>query len=195
MLELAVIGIRLRVRLAAEAGDATTARREALRVLDDAEARFGPSHLLLSERLAHAQALGLGHVVDAATRGASLVPPRTAGEHFAVGRSLLASGDLAGAEAAFERALALRPQDYWPNFERGVCAYRRHHYEDAVNAFQVCIALAPDRAEPFYNRALAHAALGQNVQASLDHERAVRLDPTLVEPHFNGKSTKNPAGR
>jgi serine/threonine protein kinase/Flp pilus assembly protein TadD len=185
MLDLAVIGASLRVRLATGAGDGTRARREALRMLDEAEARFGPSHLMFRERLAHAQALGLTDAADAAARGASLVPPRTAGEHYAVGRSLLASGDLAGAEVAFDRALALRPQDFWSNFMRGVCASRRHHYEDAVNAFRVCIALAPDRAEPFYNRALAHAALGHADQASLDYDRAAELDPTLVDPHFN----------
>ncbi|WP_026012014.1 tetratricopeptide repeat protein [Singulisphaera acidiphila] len=185
MLDLAVIGSSLRVRLASDAEHSNSARREALRVLDEAEASFGPNHILFCERRAHAQALGLDDLATQATRGAALMPPQTAGEHYALGRFLLASGDLEAAEAAFERALALRPEDFWSNFKLGVCAYRRHHYEDAVNAFRVCTALAPDRAEPFYNRALARAALGHTARASQDFDRALKLNPTFVVPQFD----------
>ena len=163
-------------------------------MLDEAETAFGPSHLLFRERQAHAEALGLTDVAEAAARGASRLPPRTAWEHCAVGRSLLASGDLARAGAAFERALALRPQDFWANFYQGVCAYRLRRFEDAVNAFRVCVALAPDRAECYYNRALAHAALGHVGPAGLDHDRATRLDPALVAVPPDPRTPDCPAG-
>jgi tetratricopeptide (TPR) repeat protein len=195
LLDLAILWASLRVRLGMDARETGEARREALRVLDEAEVTFGPSHILFRERQAHAKALGLSDVADDAARGASRVPPRTAWEHYAVGRSLLASGDLVRAEAAFERALALRPQDFWPNFHQGVCAYRRRHYEDALNAFRICVALAPDRAECFYNRALAQAALGHTDQASLDRDRAVRLDPTLAASPFGPGIPDHPTGR
>jgi serine/threonine protein kinase len=182
LLDLAIIWASLRVRNGRDATQADTARRQALRTLDEAEALFGPSHVLFRERRAHAEALGLLEVAATAARGAAQVPPRTAWEHDAVGRSLLASGDLVPAEAAFERALALRPQDFWPNFHQGVCAFRQGHYQDAVSAFRVCIALAPDRAECFYNRALAYAALGQTPKASWDYDRAGQLDPSLALP-------------
>ena len=156
------------------------AHRAALEILEEAEALFGPSHVLYRARQAHATALGLSSLADEAARDAGRVPPRTAWEHDAAGRVLLASGDFAGAEAAFERALALRPQDFWPNFHQGVCAYHRGRFPDAVNAFRVCIALAPDRAEGFYNRAMAHAAQGHADEASRDFRRAVALDPTLA---------------
>jgi tetratricopeptide (TPR) repeat protein len=119
-------------------------------------------------------------VADDASRGASRVPPRTAWEHDAVGRILLAAGDLAEAEAAFERAIALRPQELWSNFHLGVCAFRRGHYNDAVSAFRICVALAPDRAECFYNRALAYDALSDNAEAARDYGRAFAVDPTLA---------------
>ncbi|SIO61838.1 Serine/threonine protein kinase [Singulisphaera sp. GP187] len=195
MLDLAVIGTSLRVRLAVDADDSTKARREALRVLDEAEARFGPSHILFCERQAHAQALGQADTAAQAARSATLVPPRTAGEHYAMGRYLLASGDLEAAEAAFERALALRPEDFWSNFKLGVCAYRRQHFEDAVDAFRVCIALAPDRAEPFFNRARAQTALGHTIQASRDYARALKLNPTLVVPRIDHASSDPRTGR
>jgi serine/threonine protein kinase len=180
LVDLAVIGSNLRVRLETDSNKAGEAHRAGLRLLDEAEALFGPGHVLYRARQVHATALGLTNLADEAARGASRVPPRTAWEHDAVGRILLAAGDLALAEAAFERALALRPQDLWPNFHQGVCAFRLGRYHDAVNAFRVCVALAPDRAECFFNRAVAHAALSHPVEASRDYARAFSLDPTLA---------------
>jgi eukaryotic-like serine/threonine-protein kinase len=180
LLDLAVIGASLRARLETDPDRIAQAHRAGLQLLDEAEALFGPSHVLYLARQSHATALGRLSLADDAARGAGRVPPRTAWEHDAAGRVLLASGDLAGAEAAFERALALRPQDFWPNFHQGICAFHRGRYQDAVSAFRVCIALAPDRAECFYNRALAHAAQGNADEASRDYRRSVSLDPTLA---------------
>jgi serine/threonine protein kinase len=180
LLDLAVIGSNLRVSLETEPRRHADAHRAGLRLLDEAEALFGPSHVLYLARQAHAAALGLSDLASAAARGASRVPPRTAWEHDAAGRVLLAAGDLARAEAAFERALALRPQDLWPNFHQGVCAFRLGRYEEALNAFRVCVALAPERAECFYNRALAYTALGRTAEATRDRARARSLDPTLA---------------
>ena len=155
------------------------AHRAALEILEEAEALFGPSHVLYRVRQAHATALGLSGLADEAGRDAGRVPPRTAWEHDAAGRVLLASGNFAGAEAAFERALALRPQDFWPNFHQGVCAYHRGRFPDAVNAFRVCIAVA--RIAPKASTtALAHAAQGHADEASRDFRRALALDPTLA---------------
>ncbi len=194
LLDLAVIWAGLHVRLAADGGGGGEgpARREALRVLDEAEAAFGPSHLLYRERQAHAEALGLTEVARDAALGAVRVPPTTGGEHAAVGRALLASGDVEEAEAAFERALAVQPSDFWPNFHQGVCAFRLGRFQDAVNAFRVAIALAPDRAEGYYNRALAYSALGRPSLASLDYDRAHQLDPSLAAPPAVVRAT--PAG-
>ncbi len=180
LLDLAVIGSHLPVRLETDPKKAAAAHRAGLDLLDEAEALFGPRHVLYRARQVHARALGLSSMAATAARSASLMPPRTAWEHDAVGRVLLATGDLGGAAAAFERAVALRPQELWPNFHQGVCAFRLGHYQDAVNAFRVCVALAPERAECYYNRALAHAALGHTVEASGDRARAFSLDPALA---------------
>jgi tetratricopeptide (TPR) repeat protein len=182
LLELAVIRSTFCVRLETNAEKAGEAHQAGLDLLDEAEALFGPSHVLFRARKVHAAALGLTGLAEAADRGADQFPPRTAWEHAAAGRVLLASGDFAQAEDAFERALALRPQDLWPNFHQGVCAFRLGRYQDALSAFRVCVALAPDRAECFYNCAMAHAALGHTVQAERDYGRAVSLDPTLASP-------------
>ena len=66
---------------------------------------------------------------SAKLRAAGLAP-RTAREFDALGRSRLRSGDLAGAAQALDRALELQPEGFWPNFHRGVCAYRQGHFEE-----------------------------------------------------------------
>ncbi|MHB1556559.1 MAG: protein kinase domain-containing protein, partial [Isosphaeraceae bacterium] len=181
LLDVAVIGSYLRVRRQAGPRAIARAHRASLDLLDEAEALLGPSHVLYLARREHAAALGLSQVANAAARGAESLPPRTAWDHDAAGRILLAAGDLAGAQTQFERALELRPQDVWPNFHQGVCAFRRGRYDEALIAFRVCVALAPDRAECYYNRALALAALRQDAKAARDFDHAGALDPNLAD--------------
>lgn len=173
LLDLGILRASLRVRLAG--GSDADARREALRTLDEAERSFGPSPVLACERQAHAQALGLVDVARAAAETRGHMKPRTAWEHYAIGRSLMAAGSLEAAAIEFDRATDLEPQDLWAQFSRGICAYRLHHHETALRAFDVCVALAPDTAQCYYNRARAHAALGHAELARRDDDHARRL--------------------
>jgi tetratricopeptide (TPR) repeat protein len=185
LLDLAILWTDLRVRLAPE-GEASRARHEALRVLMEAESMvLVPGPVLYRERQAHAEALGLTSMARAAARHVAEQAPRTAWEHYALGQSLLRSGELERASTEFEQALDLEPQDFWPNFYQGVCAYRLRRYRDAASAFRVCIALTPASAECFYNRALASTALGQTDRALRDYDHALRLDPTLAVAALN----------
>ena len=193
LLDLAIVASDLRVRLAAGSRQIDDAHRLGLKRLNEAEELFGPSHVLYRARQAHARAIGLLQIAETAGRDADRVPPRTAWEHDAVGRLLLANGNFAQAESEFTRALAIRPQDYWPNFHQGVAAFRLGRYADSVNAFRVCIALAPERADCFYNRALAYSALGDADLAAQDYQRAVRLDASLAAKPLK-KDSPYPAG-
>jgi serine/threonine protein kinase len=167
LLDLAILWTNLRVRLAGKKVSAV--RKESLEVLAEAEALFGPSCVLDAERRAHAAALGLPRQTTTAPA------PRTAWEHYAVGRALFCAGELESADAHFDRALALAPQALWAHFSKGACAYRRGRYDDAVLAFTACAVLAPERAWCFHNRALAYDALGQAERALADYDRADRL--------------------
>jgi tetratricopeptide (TPR) repeat protein len=110
---------------------------------------------------------------------------RASWEHVARARSLLRSGSLAQAAEELDRAVELRPHDFWANFYRGVCAYRRKAYPEALHSFGVAVALAPASAECSYNRALAHAALGQNARALGDYDRALELSPRFGAAALN----------
>jgi tetratricopeptide (TPR) repeat protein len=173
LLDVAILWTDLSVRLAGEHPSDT--RREALRVLDQAEELFGASCVLAQERRTHAAALKLPEPV------AGLLPaPRTAWEHAALGRALLRAGDLSAAAQAFQQALERNPQDLWASFYSGTCAYRQARYGDAALAFQTCVALAPEQAWCFYNRGLAYLEWGRLDRALHDFDTALRLDSTLA---------------
>ena len=176
LLDLGILGAALRVRLAATS-DEPEARREALRTLDEAERLFGPSPVLARERQSHARALGWADMARAAARCVKQLAPRTAWEHYALGRSLLAAGELRAAEAEFDGATDLQPQDLWSQFSRGLCAYRLGRFETALRAFEVSVALSPHTAECYFNRGRTHAALGHVEMARRDYDHAARLAP------------------
>jgi serine/threonine protein kinase/Flp pilus assembly protein TadD len=178
LLDLAILWADLRVRVA-PVKDSEVARREAMRILDDAERVFGPSAVLCYERRIHAAALGLNDVALAVAERSEGLPPQSAWEHYALGRSLLAQGRLDAAAEMFELAVGLEPAALWPNFYQGTCEYRRGRFDDAALAFTACVGAAPDRSGCYYNRALAYTALGRTDRALHDYDRALQLDPAL----------------
>lgn len=103
--------------------------------------------------------------------------PGTARECYLQGRSLLQDGETRRAADWFGRALAARPDWFWPNFYRGVCDYRTGRLAGAVSAFGTCIALDPRSAPSYANRALALTALGRFEEALKDCGRALAIEP------------------
>jgi tetratricopeptide (TPR) repeat protein len=102
--------------------------------------------------------------------------PRTAWEHYAVGRCLLRRGDRQGAADCLGKAVGLDPGGLWPNFYRGQCLYHDGRYEEAVTAFSVCVGAAPSQPAPYVNRGRAYAALGRKAAAVADAKQALHLD-------------------
>jgi tetratricopeptide (TPR) repeat protein len=179
LLDLVVLWADLRVQLAAE-GENTAARREALRILEEARALLGSSPSLERDRQAYAKALGVREHSDIQESR-----PSSAWEHFDLGKSYLRSGEIEAAARAFRAGLGLRPEDFWLNFYDGLCAYRLERFDDAVNAFRVAIALAPRSAECHYNRGLANQALGRLDLALADYGRALRIDDHFTDAALN----------
>ena len=181
-LDLAILWADLLVRSAVEPGSAC---QELLALLQETEKEFGPNVVLYRERQRYAQALGRTDLaIESAARAARL-SPRTAWEHYALGRALLRGGDLADAAHHLDLAVALQPHGFWPNFYQGVCAHRRGKHDDAIAAFRACITLAPEKAECYFNRALAYQALDNLTAALGDYDRAVHLNPALAAAWLN----------
>jgi serine/threonine protein kinase/tetratricopeptide (TPR) repeat protein len=179
LLDFALAWVGFRVRLA-PATEADNARREALRVLDEAEELLGPSAAIDRERRLHG---GLFARADTAPALASR--PCSARERFVLGMSYLRSGEESRAAEQFQLGLDLRPQDFWLNFYQGLCAFRLGRFDESVDAFRVCIALAPESAECFHNRALALGALGLTGKAIDDYTHALERNPALTAASLN----------
>jgi serine/threonine protein kinase/lipoprotein NlpI len=178
LLDLAILFAHLRVRQ--EEGQAMEARLEALAILAEAEELLGSSCVLFRERASHARALGLTDLARQAERQAAALAPASAWEHYALGRAYFLAGDLHAALGEMDRVLHEQPQALWPRFCKGCCAHRLGRHDDAVTAFSVCLAVAPNSASCAHNRGLAQAELGRLDRALRDQDRALRLDPSFA---------------
>ncbi len=178
LLELAAIGADLSVHLATADG-APDARREALRLLDEAEALCGRSFALDARRDALA-----GWPGRSGPRASDLVP-NSSWEHYELGRYNLRIGRVEQAALAFQRSLELRPQDFWPNFYHGLCSFRLGRFEDAAADFRSCLSIEPGSAVAHYNRALAYDALGRSQEACRGYTKAIELAPGLAAARLN----------
>jgi tetratricopeptide (TPR) repeat protein len=161
------------------------ARREALITLREADARFGPSQAIAFREQALAETLGLQDQAAEAEARAARLPPRTAWEHVAFGRSLLHRAAYEQASVEFRKAFELEPEAFWPNFYAGVCAYRLARFDEALAAFHACVTLASQTPECWYNRALAKTALGHTGEAIRDYDRALQLAPDFAAATLN----------
>jgi eukaryotic-like serine/threonine-protein kinase len=179
LLDLAIACVELRLGLAPPA-ETVAARRDALLLIDQADDACGPSARLdRLRRIANAKAADAESLDDLANASFRAV------DHYDLGRSHLRAGQFREAGVEFQRVLDERPQDFWPNFYQGICAYRLGQFHDSLAAFRTCIALAPHSAECYYNRALAAAAVGRLDLATRDYGRALELDPALWSASLN----------
>ena len=151
------------------------------RLLDDLEETFGPSLMTCRLREETAKQRGRKDLAAEARLRAAALAPRTAWEHYALGRAFLVEGKLDEARLCLERALRLQPDSYWANFHQGVCAYRQKDYPEALAAFRACLALSPGNAQCLHNRGLTYEALGESDKARQDLAEARKLDPSLPE--------------
>jgi len=78
------------------------------------------------------------------------------------------------------------PAGFWPNFHLAVCAQRQGQAAEAVGGFSACLVAARDRRGLcHYHRGLAYVALGKPDNAVRDFDRALELEPGLVEAALN----------
>ncbi len=102
-------------------------------------------------------------------------PPKTADEFFQRGLKNAQLGIPDKAAADFEEAAWLEPDNHEIQFNLGVAYLSMADFEQAINNFTKAIELKPGVADMYGNRAVAHAAIGEDDKSEADVEVAVKL--------------------
>ena len=103
---------------------------------------------------------------------------------YQLGVVLLASGDLAGAEAALVRVTQQMPSWAAPHTALGQAYHGGGKFREAADAFRKASEIEPNNAAPVAGLGLARLMKGER-EGLKDIERAVKLDPNSGLPHLN----------
>lgn len=71
----------------------------------------------------------------------------------------------------------------WAN--AGISRANTGDYEGALEYYDRALEDAPDIAEIHHNRAVALEHLGRDDEAVLEYQKAIEIDPNLMQAHFN----------
>jgi tetratricopeptide (TPR) repeat protein len=91
------------------------------------------------------------------------------------------AGDIAGARADLDSAIALDPSNSWARGTRGRFLQDESEHEAALADFDAALALEPEVTSYHYRRALSLAALARSREAIAAFDSALRLEPAVVQ--------------
>ena len=185
IVELLILEARAGVIVASHGGSEDDRRGALIRAishLDQAE-RLDTAlpSVLFAERARYHAALGDADLAARDRVRAAQIAPTQSRDLTMLGTSLLASGDTAGAEVALRAAIAQDATSLWAWFAMGHCHFEQGRYLEAAGDFSACVACGPEYAWSHFNRALALARAGRLLDAKVSYDRALELDPDLVE--------------
>ncbi|WP_414563475.1 MULTISPECIES: tetratricopeptide repeat protein [unclassified Anabaena] len=91
------------------------------------------------------------------------------------------AGDLTGAIAAYDQAIAINPQahEYW--FNKGLNLFHLENFTEAIAAYDQAIVIKPDYYKAWYNRGGTLGELGQFEAAIAAFNRATEIQPKNPE--------------
>ncbi|CAN5871225.1 hypothetical protein BH23PLA1_BH23PLA1_11210 [soil metagenome] len=186
--ELLLLKARARVLLARSETESQRAEalRRAINRLDLAE-RIDPypSSALYADRASYYAALGLAEEAEADRERADQLPPASARDFNLLGTRLLAVGRLDEAEVMLSKAVAREPRRFWAWFALGLCHMDMKRYSEAAHDFSICTLIQGDFAWAHANRGLALARSGRLNEAMAAYDRALQLNPNLVQALVN----------
>jgi Flp pilus assembly protein TadD len=111
--------------------------------------------------------------------------PVTSMDSRRLGNAAYAAGNFAAARAAFEQALAQRPDDAETLNNLGLALSRLGQNAEAVARFERAVALAPEKSAYRFNLGHAMGELGQWERAVAEYREASRLFPTDYATQYN----------
>ncbi len=102
--------------------------------------------------------------------------PDLAGAYINLGIIRASRGDLPGAAAAYDRAIALEPNAN-AYFDRGLLREQQKDLQSAIDDFTETIKIDPKYFKAYYNRAKDLMILGELERAERDLKTALKLEP------------------
>lgn len=174
---------------AMQAGDYGAAERACRAALKAAPSHPGALHMLGSI------ALRAGHVEPGLDllRQALSVAPQYVEAWSSLGQALADTHDTAGAEEAFGRALALRPQ-HWPAQRGLAAAWKAAGRADEARDLLAGAVAAHDHAAPPFELANLLQEQGDLAGAIREYSTALERDPTLAAARSNRAAARLKAG-
>src|SRR5260370_3669346 len=106
--------------------------------------------------------------------------PSDAETHYTRGEVLLATEDYTQARIEFERAVQLRPRDYYLWLILGVTRDAEQDQEGALRALKQSASLAPSYAKPSWQLGNLLLRMGQLDQAFAELRKAAQGDPSTL---------------
>ncbi len=158
----------------------------ALRVLDQAAGLDCPDHPTQAYHLRRARYLEqLGRLEDARREKAlaGRRPAATALDHYLLGDEWYKQGSIPEAAQAFERALAVEPENFWARYFLSVAYLRLQRPAEARAGLTVCLQQRPTFIWVYLLRGFAHGQLNDYRSAADDFDAALRLGPSADARH------------
>jgi tetratricopeptide (TPR) repeat protein len=112
-----------------------------------------------------------------------------------LGGVLAALRDAAGAERAYRRALALRPDHAETHYNLGLHFQESARLDEAISCYRKALSLKPALASAHNNLANALKVKGRREEALTHYAEAVRFDPGLADAFSNFGTALREAGR
>ncbi len=97
--------------------------------------------------------------------------------HYEIARRLAAQGQLAGAEQQYRAAIQGNPRDYQSLNNLGALLHSQGRPRDGLPYLRQALSLRPDSIQVQVNLGMAHAALGNDLDAQRHCLQALRLAP------------------
>jgi len=105
--------------------------------------------------------------------------------HFEQGNLFHASQEFEAAIAAYDQALAIKPDKHAALYNKGVALYALGRYEEAIAAYDQALAIKPDYHEALNNKGNALSDLGRYEEAIAAYDQALAIKPDKHEALYN----------
>lgn len=161
----------------ADGGEAAARSAERWNALAEAVRPGDVPRAVFSQRAAILARLGRTAEATAAAEQAAATPLRTAEDHFLSGDEFVASRRYADAAPLLREATRLDPTHFWAQCHLGACHHHMGRAGEARACYSAAVALRPDVAWVYFNRAMATVPLMNHPEVAADLDVVITLDP------------------